>query len=143
MRGLNLPFAVFFLFVAMMPDVAAVAQTTTAAASRSDDEELRETVRQLALRVSVLEEELHRQRAAMAPTQTASLQPATFCAAAGRCSEQRGECCEQQCGGGFDGFDSGCAGCYDGAEQSCGFGVAGAVAGRSDAELHVRWVLRV
>lgn len=78
MRCLSRLFFFSFLFVAMMSDVAAHAQATTVVASHSDDEDLRETVRQLALRVSMLEEELHKQRAATAPTQIASLQPATL-----------------------------------------------------------------
>jgi hypothetical protein len=50
-----------FLFVTLPAGLAAHAQTTTAVASH-DEEDLRKTVRELALRVSALEEELHRQR---------------------------------------------------------------------------------
>jgi Putative beta-barrel porin-2, OmpL-like. bbp2 len=67
----------FFLLSALHPGVAAHAQAPTALASDHEEEDLRKTVRALALRVSALEEELHRQRAT-APTQTASLQPATY-----------------------------------------------------------------
>ena len=67
----------FVLLVAPVPRFAAYAQTTaTAAASHDDDEDLRKTVRELALRVSALEEELHRQRTAT--TESASLQPASY-----------------------------------------------------------------
>jgi Putative beta-barrel porin-2, OmpL-like. bbp2 len=55
---------------------AMFAQTAPTAAPPSGDEDLRETVRQLALRVSALEEELHRQRAAT--TESASLKPASL-----------------------------------------------------------------
>ena len=61
------------LFVTLSPCSAADAQITVAAtASRSEDEDLRQTVRELALRVSALEAELHRQRAGTA-METASL----------------------------------------------------------------------
>ncbi len=65
-----------FLFVTLSTGLAAHAQTTTAAASH-DEEDLRKTVRELALRVSALEEELHKQRAG-APMESASLKPAAL-----------------------------------------------------------------
>ncbi len=65
-----------FLFVTLPTGFAAHAQTTTAAASR-DEEDLRRTVRELALRVSALEEELHKQRAGT-PMESASLKPAAL-----------------------------------------------------------------
>ncbi len=63
-----------FLFVTLTTGFAAHAQIT-AAASHSEDEDLRQTVRELALRVSALEAELHKQRAGT-PTESASLKPA-------------------------------------------------------------------
>src|ERR1700744_4457060 len=66
-----------FLVFAALPGCAASAQTTTAAASHADDEDLRQTVRELALRVSALEEELHRQQARSA-IESASLKPAVL-----------------------------------------------------------------
>jgi hypothetical protein len=63
------------LFVSIPSGFVALAQTSTANTIHDDDEDLRETVRQLTLRVSALEEELHRQRAG-APVQSASLKPA-------------------------------------------------------------------
>jgi hypothetical protein len=77
MRSLNRAFVLFFLLVAVLSGVAAQAQTTTATASHDEEDDLRKTVRELALRVSALEEELHRQRAATA-TESASLQPVAF-----------------------------------------------------------------
>jgi hypothetical protein len=76
MRFLNRLLLFLFLFDALA-GIAANAQTTTAVVSHADDEDLRKTVRELALRVTALEEELHRQRAAMT-TQTAALKPAAF-----------------------------------------------------------------
>jgi hypothetical protein len=65
---------VSFLVFAALPGCDSSAQTTTAAALHSEDEDLRQTVRELALRVSALEEELHRQRAGTA-IESASLKP--------------------------------------------------------------------
>jgi hypothetical protein len=65
-----------FVFVTLPTGLAAHAQTT-AVASHSEDEDLRQTVRELALRVSALEAELHRQRAGT-PTESASLKPAAL-----------------------------------------------------------------
>ena len=64
------------LFVTLPTGFAAQAQTTTAAASH-DEDDLRKTVRELALRVSALEEELHRQRTQPA-MESASLKPAAL-----------------------------------------------------------------
>jgi Putative beta-barrel porin-2, OmpL-like. bbp2 len=66
----------FFLTFMLLPGVAMQGQTT-ASSSHAEEEDLRETVRQLALRVSVLEEELHRQRAGGA-MESASLKPAAL-----------------------------------------------------------------
>jgi hypothetical protein len=77
MRCLILIRLLAFLFVTLSTGFAAHAQTTTAAASRSGDEDLRQTVRELALRVSALEEELHKQRAGAA-SESASLKPAAL-----------------------------------------------------------------
>jgi hypothetical protein len=76
MRFLNW-LLVFSLVFAALSGFAAYAQTTTAAASRTEDEDLRRTVRELALRVSALEEELHRQRTGTA-IESASLKPAVL-----------------------------------------------------------------
>src|SRR5438477_1368229 len=65
---------VSFLFTALESGFEAHAQTTGAAASHDEEEDLRKTVRELALRVSALEEELHRQRAAT-PVDSVSLKP--------------------------------------------------------------------
>jgi hypothetical protein len=65
-----------FLFVTWLAGYAALAQTATGTASH-DEEDLRKTVRELALRVSALEEELHRQRAGT-PIESASLKPAAL-----------------------------------------------------------------
>lgn len=55
----------FFLFlIAMMLSVATHAQSSNAAATDSSDEDLRKMVRELSLRVSALEEELHKEHAA-------------------------------------------------------------------------------
>lgn len=67
-----------FLFVVLSAAFRADAQTSAAAiASRSDDEDLRTMVRELALRVSALEAELHKQRSG-APVESASLKPAAL-----------------------------------------------------------------
>ena len=71
MRFFLRPVAVLFLFVVTLTGIAALAQTTTAASSHGEEEDLRKQVRELALRVSALEEELHRQRAGT-PTESAS-----------------------------------------------------------------------
>lgn len=54
--------AFFGLFVMLLPSEA-YAQNTTAVAASSEKEDLQQTVRELELRVSALEEELHKQRA--------------------------------------------------------------------------------
>jgi citrate lyase beta subunit len=77
MRSLVLIRLLAFLFVTLPTGFAAHAQTTTAAASHSENEDLRQTVRELAVRVSALEEELHRQRAGTV-VESASLKPATL-----------------------------------------------------------------
>jgi hypothetical protein len=77
MRFFNRLLVPLSLFVAMLTGIAAFAQTTTAVSSPSEDEDLRQTVRELALRVSALEEELHKQRAGTA-VESASLKPATL-----------------------------------------------------------------
>ncbi len=74
MRRFNRLIVLLFLFVA---GSAGFAQTTTATASLNEDEDLRKTVRELALRVSALEEELHRQRAGTS-VESASLKPAAL-----------------------------------------------------------------
>jgi hypothetical protein len=78
MRFLNRLPVVFFFNLVLLPGFVAYAQATPAAA-HSDDEDLRETVRLLALRVSALEDELHRQRGGAA-VETASLKPAVLVA---------------------------------------------------------------
>ncbi|MGD0443371.1 MAG: outer membrane beta-barrel protein [Edaphobacter sp.] len=70
-------FLLLSFFISIPSGFLALAQTTTATAAHGENEDLRETVRQLALRVSALEEELHRQRAG-APVESASLRPATL-----------------------------------------------------------------
>jgi Putative beta-barrel porin-2, OmpL-like. bbp2 len=77
MRLFDRLLVLFFFFVALMFGIAAYAQTTTAAAAHSEDEDLRQTVRELALRVSALEEELHKQRTGPA-MESASLKPAVL-----------------------------------------------------------------
>ena len=62
MRSLRHLALLSYLFVTLMPGVRSYAQNTTATVSSAEKEDLRETVRELALRVSVLEEELHKQR---------------------------------------------------------------------------------
>src|SRR6202035_549151 len=64
------------LFVTLPTGFAAHAQMS-ADASHSEDEDLRKTVRELALRVSALEAELHKQRAET-PMESASLKPAAL-----------------------------------------------------------------
>jgi hypothetical protein len=71
------PLFMFFLALMLLPSYAMQGQAATASSSHAEDEDLRETVRQLALRVSVLEEELHRQRAGAA-MESASLKPAAL-----------------------------------------------------------------
>jgi hypothetical protein len=77
MRFFLRPVAVLFFFVVTLTGIAALAQTTIAASSHGEDEDLRKQVRELALRVSALEEELHRQRVGT-PTESASLKPAAL-----------------------------------------------------------------
>lgn len=79
MRFLNRHLVSISLLVALPHSSAAYAQTSTTTASHREDEDLRETVRELSLRVSALEEELHKQRAA-ATTESASLKPAALLA---------------------------------------------------------------
>jgi hypothetical protein len=74
MRLLNRLLVLFLFFVALLPGFAALAQTTAASGSHGDEEDLRQTVRELALRVSALEEELHKQRVGAA-MESASLKP--------------------------------------------------------------------
>jgi hypothetical protein len=64
-RHLNLLVS-FFLFVVILSGLAASAQKPATVAA-NDDEDLRRTVRELVLRVSALEEELHKERAARLP----------------------------------------------------------------------------
>jgi hypothetical protein len=69
--------AVFLcLSVILLPGMGAYAQNTTAIASSNEKEDLRETVRELELRVSALEEELHKQRTGTAVEP--SLKPAAL-----------------------------------------------------------------
>lgn len=65
-----------FVFVIFIAGSAALAQSAPVAASRDEVEELRQTVRELAMRVSALEEQLNRQKSA--PVETASLKPAVM-----------------------------------------------------------------
>jgi hypothetical protein len=66
---------VLFLLLAVLPHcLAAYAQTQTTTASHNENQDLRETVRELSLRVSALEEELHKQRAGTT-MESASLKP--------------------------------------------------------------------
>jgi hypothetical protein len=78
MRCLNRLSTLVF-FAALMPGARLDAQAHTSPATSSDVEELRQTVRELALRVSALEEELHQGQTptSAAPTTTAvaSLRP--------------------------------------------------------------------
>jgi Putative beta-barrel porin-2, OmpL-like. bbp2 len=66
-----------FVITSTLTGVAGFAQTATAASSHGEDEDLRKQVRELALRVSALEAELHRQRTGT-PAESASLQPAAL-----------------------------------------------------------------
>jgi len=77
MRWLNRLLVPFFLSVALLPGFAALAQTTTVSGSHGEEEDLRQQVRELALRVSALEEELHKQRTGAA-IESASLKPAAL-----------------------------------------------------------------
>src|SRR4051794_18199856 len=82
LRGLPMRFLIQLLLVpsvsaALGFGFAAHAQTAARAASRDEVEDLRNSVRELALRVSVLEEELRGQRAGT-PVQSASLKPAAL-----------------------------------------------------------------
>ena len=77
MRFTNRLLVVFILLAALPHGLAAYGQAAATAASHSEDEDLHETVRKLALRVSALEEELHRQRAGTT-METASLKPAAL-----------------------------------------------------------------
>ena len=65
--------AVSFFFFPIVGTSVAIAQNSRAA-SHEEVEELRQTVRELAMRVSALEDELHKQRATE-PMETASLKP--------------------------------------------------------------------
>src|SRR5215469_11310490 len=66
-----------FLLTAPGSGFSAHAETTAAAASHDEVEDLRKTVRELALRVTALEAELHKQRAET-PMESASLKPAAL-----------------------------------------------------------------
>jgi hypothetical protein len=77
MRCIN-RLVLFFSFVALFSNCAGYAQTATAPTSK-DVEELRQTVRDLALRVSALETELHKERP-VATTEMATLRPAVLTA---------------------------------------------------------------
>ena len=66
-----------FVFGALPFGFAAHGQTTAGTASHDEEEDLRKTVRELAMRVSALEAELHKQRAE-APVESASLKPAAL-----------------------------------------------------------------
>ena len=74
MRLLNGILILVFLFVAVA-GIPAYAQAGGAATTSRGDEDLRQTVRELALRVTALEEELHKERSARA-VESASLKPA-------------------------------------------------------------------
>src|SRR4051812_39597170 len=79
MRGLRMRLMIRFLvlsiFVAALArGFAAHAQTATTALSHEEEEDLRKTVRELALRVSALEAELHNRRAGTS-LESASLKP--------------------------------------------------------------------
>jgi Putative beta-barrel porin-2, OmpL-like. bbp2 len=79
MRCLN-RFSTLVFFAALMPGARLHAQAHTSPATISDVEELRQTVRELALRVSALEEELHKGQtptsaAPVTTTAVASLRP--------------------------------------------------------------------
>jgi Putative beta-barrel porin-2, OmpL-like. bbp2 len=74
----KIPFLVFFSFLLAQPHgLAAYAQTTGSAVAHDEEEDLRQQVRELALRVSALEAELHKQRAET-PIESASLKPAAL-----------------------------------------------------------------
>ena len=77
MRFTNQLLIVLFLLAALPHGLAAYGQAAATAASHSEDEDLRETVRKLTLRVSALEEELHKQRGATT-MEAASLKPAAL-----------------------------------------------------------------
>jgi hypothetical protein len=78
MRLLNRPFLFVFIFtyVALLICSSARAQNAVADGSSNENDELRREVRELALRVSALEEELHRRPAAT--MESASLKPASL-----------------------------------------------------------------
>jgi hypothetical protein len=78
MRCLNRLLVLLSLLAALPSGFRAQAQSTTTAASQSEDEDLRKTVRELSLRVSALEEELHKQRARTTTMESASLKPAVL-----------------------------------------------------------------
>jgi hypothetical protein len=67
-------FAISLLCTALLACSTVYAQNTAAGTSQSEDEDLRQTVRELTLRVSALEQELHRQQVATAEAPS-SLQP--------------------------------------------------------------------
>jgi len=68
------------LFVALLSGLVGNAQTAVAPPSNADVEELKQTVRDLALRVSALEAELQKQRS-VGTTEMASLRPAMLTSA--------------------------------------------------------------
>jgi hypothetical protein len=67
----------FSLFFVLSSGLAVSAQTVATAPASADVEELRQTVRDLALRVSALEAELHKERP-VATTEMATLRPAVL-----------------------------------------------------------------
>ena len=67
----------FSLFLVLSSGFESSAQSPTAAPTNADVEELRQTVRDLALRVSALEAELHKERP-VATTEVATLRPAVL-----------------------------------------------------------------
>src|ERR1700761_2986515 len=76
MRRFN-RFLLLSLFAALLSGIVGNAQTAVAPSSNADVEELRQTVRDLALRVSALEAELQKQRT-VRTTEVATLRPAAL-----------------------------------------------------------------
>jgi len=79
MRRFN-QFLLLPLFAALLSGIVGNAQTTVTPPSNADVEELKQTVRDLALRVSALEAELQKQRS-VGTTEMASLRPAMLTSA--------------------------------------------------------------
>ncbi len=124
-------FLIFFVTVSAAN--AAIAETKPA--SHEEVEELRQTVRELATRVSALEEELNRQKSA-AVVDTASMKPAVFTLPAANIRSSVESISSSGIAGGVY------ADCRN-PDHACDSSAPDGASRRSYVELHARRILRV